>query len=113
MALSNPCGAGPLRLDPDQAAKVLPSTLALYKKAGKRFAAWLDREGFSPSSAEAFDDLLVEWKNSETVGKSELEQTVACVEFFFPRWRGSLRWARDVQRGWDIVHVARHTVPLD
>ena len=103
---------GPRRLDAQQRAKVQERTLQSYRKAAAAFSEWLLLEGYSPSTADEWDDLLVEYKNERSVPKASFEHTVAAVEFFFPRHKGHLSWARSVLSGWGVQHVAKHTVPL-
>ena len=77
---------GPRRLDKHQQAKVLEASLESYKRAGAKLAEWLAAEGRTPSTADEWDDLLVEYKNVCALSKTAFEQTVASVEFFFPRY---------------------------
>ena len=46
------------------------------------------------------------------VSKSDFEATVAAVELFFPRFRGTLKRSRAISKGWSVWHAPRHTVPL-
>ena len=56
--------------------------------------------------------MLVEWKNAETVRRSDFCTALAAVEFYFPRFKGDLAWAHAVGKGWGIADSIRHTVPL-
>ena len=103
---------GPRRLDPHQAAKIKDASLRRYRKSVLPFCTWLDRCGLIPCGADEWDDALVEFKSCNTVSKSEFENMVAGVEFFFPRFRGKLAWARQVLAGWAAVYIPKHTVPL-
>ena len=103
---------GPRRLDVHQAAKVQDKTLKVYQRAVLPFVQFLRRRGYSPASAEEYDDLLVEWKNAETVRRSDFCTALAAVEFYFPRFKGDLAWAHAVGKGWGIADSIRHTVPL-
>ena len=111
MSLSKVPYRGPMRLDAEQAAKIQPGSIERYRIAGKPFVAWMISERLDPETSEEWDDLLVEWKSARHPSKTQFEQAVASVEFFFPRWRGSLSWAKAVCAGWSISHVPRHTVP--
>ena len=104
--------SGPRRLDAHQLGKVKPATLAKYRCAGAKFLEWLERYGFEPESVEEFDDLLVDYKNSEKVTRAHFEQVVAAVEFAFPRYRGGLAWAHAVLRGWHVAGQTKHATPL-
>ena len=109
--------AGPLRLDEHQRLRVKEVTIARYQAAAKPFADWLVSEHLDPRFADEWDDLLVEYKyvrslTSRPFSKSDFECVIASVEFFFPRFRGQLAWARVVRRGWDIAYVPKHTMPV-
>ena len=43
---------------------------------------------------------------------SEFPALACAVEFFFPRFRGELRWGHAVLRGWGVSREIKHTVPL-
>ena len=64
-----------------------------------------------PEGSEDWDDALVAFKQV-SVSKSDFEATAAAVEFFFPRFRGTLKRSRTIYKGWSVWHVPRHTVPL-
>ena len=104
--------AGPRRLDVHQAAKIKPSSLVRYQKSVATFHNWLSREGYNPETFEVVDDLVVEFKNSELISKSNFEQLIAGLEFLFPRMKGQLQWARAVSAGWSVTYIPRHTTPL-
>ena len=107
--------AGPLRLDPQHAARVEDTSIRRYRRAVNPFCRWLAKYGFDPCGADEWDDLLVEYKNyphDVALKKHAFEELVAAVEFFFARFRGKLLWSKSVIRGWGIEHVVRHTVPL-
>ena len=102
----------PLRLDPDAAASIQSITRATYQRYGLAFALWLQRHGLSPETADEWDDLLVEWKNSDSISKSAFSGAVASVEYFFASFRGHLPWSHQVLKGMNIQHVPKHTVPM-
>ena len=104
--------AGPRRLDPQQLRKILPESLNKYKASLRPFVSWLDKHSFAPSTAEEFDDLLVEFKNDTCATKTAFEQLVAAIEFFMPRMRRKLDWAHAVLAGWVTEHVPKHAVPM-
>ena len=102
----------PIRLDPDVAATVQQGTRAHYQRQGQAFALWLQRHCLRPESACEWDDLLVEWKNMESIDKSAFTGAVASVEYFFSSFRGNLPWSHHVLKGMNITHITRHTVPM-
>ena len=104
--------SGPRRLDGEQAAKVSQNSLDRYRREAAKFTTWALELGFDPRSAEEFDDLLVEFKNSQPMTKGRFETLVAATEFFFPRYKGRLGWAHAVLSGWSVAHKTKHTVPL-
>ena len=57
-------GTGPRRLDPHHASKLTPVNLDRYRTAVRGFINWIDVYNLQPSTAEHFDDLLIEWKNA-------------------------------------------------
>ena len=93
-------------------ARVTQSTINRYQKASQPFVGWLTDHGFCPAHSAEWDDLLVEFKNDVLPKKSDFECLVASIEFLFPRFRGELRWSRQVLSGWAISHCPQHTVPL-
>ncbi len=62
-------------------------------------------------AAGGWDDLLVEYKNAESLSKTRFAYAVAAVIFVLPHLKGELRWCQRVQDGMAIGHVPRHTVP--
>ena len=86
----------PLYLDPDLARRIEASTLESYRRYGLPFANWLIQNRLSPMTSEEWDDLLVEWKNAERVGKTHFMNAVAAVEFYFVSFKGELSWSRAV-----------------
>ena len=80
--------AGPRKLDSHQADKVQPQTLVLFRKHALIFSSWLLEHGHTPQGIEAWDDLLVEFKNDpgafngKPITKSQFTYVVAAVEFF-------------------------------
>ena len=101
--LSKLCG--PRRLDQQQLHKVQPNTLSRYRDAAAKFSDWLLQEDYIPHNSDAWDDLLVEYKNAwrssegKQMSKANFTMTVASVEWFFPRFRGHLTWSHDVIKG--------------
>ena len=104
--------SGPRRLDEQQLRKILPESLNKYKIALQPFVLWLDDHSFTPSSAEEFDDLLVEFKNDVGVSKTAFEQLVAAIEFILPNMKHKLSWSHAVIHGWTTDHVPKHAIPL-
>ena len=102
---------GPRRLDRHQAARVSTKTLSTYQRHAAVFVQWLDEARYSPSKQEEFDDLLVEWKEACSIGKSRFVTTMCAVEFFFPRFK-PLVWARAVAEGYERARPINHKVPM-
>ena len=103
--------AGPRRLDCHQAQRVQGQTLARYRAAALPFSTWLLSTGIFPVGAEDWDDLLVEYKNEFDLSQASFAQLVSSVEFFFPRFKGSLAWSHTVLSGMAIAHTPKHTIP--
>ena len=97
--------SGPRRVDPHQLAKDQESTLDRYRRSFRHFVAWLVERGFVPHGPEAWDDLLVEWKNDTRPSKANFEAAVAAAQFVFPQFRSHMAWCRAVIAGWAIAHV--------
>ena len=68
--------------------------------------------GLSFSCGPELDDLLVEYKNTGTVSKSEFEGTLAGIEHVLPTLRGKLPWAHAVASAWSVSHTPKHTTPM-
>lgn len=102
---------GPRRLDRHQAARVSTKTLSTYQRHAAVFVQWLDEARYSPSKQEEFDDLLVEWKEACSIGKSRFVTTMCAVEFFFPRFK-PLIWSRAVAEGYERSQPINHKVPM-
>ena len=73
---------------------------------------WLLLHQLRPQTATEWDDLLVEWKAHAAPSKSQFSNALAALEFFFPQYKGCLKWAHSVKHSWDITHVPQHTVPM-
>ena len=101
-------------LDPHLAARVQPPTIGTYQTAGALFSRWCLERSLHPTTAAEWDDILMEYKqeNIRWITKSKFANTVAAVEFFFPRLRGDLATAHQILRGWGISEPIKHTVPL-
>ena len=54
----------------DEAARILPSSLALYRIAALQFTTWCGNEGLDPLTADDWDDLLVLWKTEQAITRS-------------------------------------------
>ena len=102
----------PIREDPDAARRILQPSRATYQRHGLVLAKWLLRHGLRPDTADEWDDLLVEWKNMERIGRTAFQCTVASVELFFVAFRGKLQWSHQVIKGMQLNHTPKHTVPL-
>ena len=99
-------GRGGLRvLDPQQAAKITTATLDTYRKATFPFTTWLFDNHCSPNNSGEWDDLMVEYKNSEGLTKSRFQNLVAAVSFFFPRMAPDFKWSKSVIKGWDVIQT--------
>ena len=84
----------------------------MYRKAARVLVMFLQNNCMCPSSFEEWDDSIVLFKNMVSPSKSEFEQFIASVEFFFPRMRGRLLWARSISKGWAVSYVPKHTTPM-
>ena len=99
-------------VDPQHAKKVSETTFLKYQSALEPFYRWLCKQGVSPSSAEDWDDCIVEYKQTEKLKKASFEKLVAALEFAIPRCKGNLEYARGVISGWGREHETKHTVPI-
>ena len=90
--------AGPLRIDPRQEQRVREITLSRYKEVSLRFTQWCGALRVYPSTAEEWDDLMVEFKNDPDIclSRSDFAYLNAAVAFYFPRFRGQLHWCHAV-----------------
>ena len=78
-------------LDPHQAAAITDSTLQRYRRAARSFTEFMYGIGTLPDGSDDWDDALFAYKQQMKVSKSDFEDTVAAVEFFFPRFRGAMK----------------------
>jgi len=102
---------GPRWLDDDKLTTVKATTLTSYRRAACAFINFLDERGWRPGPAEEWDDLLVEFSYEPGTTLSRLRMCHAAVEFYFPRFKGQLRWTRSRLDTLEFHHVAKHTVP--
>ena len=102
----------PLYLDSATQARVTAKTLASYQKAARSLTDWLLQHHLRPQTATEWDDLMVEWKSHTAPTKSQFSNALAALEYFFPQYKGSLKWAHSVKHSWDVAHVPQHTVPM-
>ena len=103
---------GPIHLDPHIASKITQLSIDRYRKCLRLFLGYIIKSGFVINDVAELDDLLVEWKNHDSVSKSNFEGAVACVEMALPAAKHHLPWSRAVVKAWSVSHVARHTIPL-
>ena len=105
---------GPRRLDQHQSMRVSEVTRQRYRLAVKPFIEWLLAYGLLPATAEEYDDLLVEFKNSEecALSRSQFTRLVSSIEWAFPHFKGRLSWCHASLAGWQCGEPTRHTVPL-
>ena len=103
---------GPRALDPHVCLRISSETLAAYRLAASRFCAWCDLHNFNPIHAEEWDDLLIDYKNSARLTKSQFAYVIAAVEFMFPRFKGHLCWCYSARKGWDIANPTKRAVSL-
>ena len=106
--------SGPRRLDDRRQRRVLPRTIEVYRREARHFSEWAVSRGLNPQGADQWDDTLVEYKNEclEVLTPARFGTLIASVEFFFPRFKGKLAWARAVLAGWERCMERKHTVPL-
>ena len=90
------------------------TTRQRYRAAVKPFVEWMLDYGLVPVMAEEYDDLLVEFKNSEegSLTRSQFTKLVSAIEWVFPHFKGRLSWSHAVLAGWQTGESTRHTVPL-
>ena len=103
---------GPRYVVPHQDAAITDSSMKRYRKVILAFFLFAAAELPFISGPSELDDALVEYKQSAYVTKSDFESLTAAVEFLFPHYKGEMKWARAVIRGWQVHHSPRHTVPL-
>ena len=103
---------GPRHVDPHQAAAITDTITKRYRKVILAFYLFAVAELPFICGAGELDDALVEYKQSAYVSKSDFEALTAAVEFVFPHYKGKMKWARAVIRGWQVHHRPRHTVPM-
>ena len=103
---------GPRSLDKHLSAKITVATHKIYRTRVRRFMAWIIQFNFYFCDPGELDDLLVDFKNSECLTKSEFDGTLAGVEFVLPQFKGRLLWAHAVSKAWAISDTPSHTVPL-
>jgi hypothetical protein len=101
----------PAGLDPHAEASFKSRTVHEYRSAGADFVIWARSQGVVPYFSYEWDDLLVEWKNSDKVSLGKFCNTIACLEAWHPRFKGQLKWARDVSKRWAKVGFTNHCTP--
>ena len=102
----------PRRVDSHHIQNVRPQTLAAYEKALAGLVDFLLRENLNPESSGELDCLIVQYKNSRMLTRSQLNYTIAAVEFFLPQVKRELQWSRRVADGQLAVHATKHTTPM-
>ena len=104
---------GPRFIEPHQTSKISEKSMVRYREALQEFTTWALDHSYYPETQEEYDDLLAEFCHEHPdLTRSKFGNTVAGVEFFFPRVRGKLCWAHAILSGWDAGRSIRHTVPL-
>ena len=106
------CFCVPRRVDPDQEAGVSAVTLKRYQVALQSFVAWMEKNQSSPLTLDDLDAILVEYKNATNLTKSNLDYTIATLEWHIPMVKGKLPWSRKVAAGKSAANPTNHTVPL-
>lgn len=102
----------PLVLDKHLVSRVSEKTLELYRQEGRLFVHWMASVGLEPEGADEWDNALVEYKNCASISRARFSTLIACVEFFFVRWKGQLAFAKAVASGWEQAHHTRHTITM-
>ena len=105
--------AGSRRLDPDIEGRIRPATLLLYRDMANRFCQGLDQLNLNPTNEGEWDDIIVEYKNEVSLRYCEMARLVAGVEYFFPRYRGKLLWARSTLSAMAIRSHISHATPMN
>ena len=101
---------GPRYLDEAGASSVSAKTLAAYRRGTSSVVAFLDENGWAPSTVEEWDDLLVEFSQSG-VSIARYREAYAGMEFYFVRLKGHLAWSKRRLDDMASGSVIRHTVP--
>ena len=57
------------------------------------------------------DRLIADFRDAETLSKSNHAKLISAVEFFIPECKGSLRISKEAIRGRELADPVRHTVP--
>ena len=102
----------PLRLDPSAVERRRPETIRVYRRALGIFTVWLQRHGLEVDSAFALDDLLVEWRLAENIGRATFAHAVAAAELANPQFKGMLSWTHQVQKDLVLAAPSTHHIPL-
>ena len=99
-------------MDPHLNSKLTAATIKIYRLRAGRFMAFIIASKLHFRDASELDDLIVEYKNSVNLSKSEFDGTIAAVEHVLPHCKGGLRWAHAVSKAWAVTATPSHTVPL-
>ena len=75
---------GPRWLDAARLGDVKETTLESYRGAAAMFISYLDEEQMSPTCAEEFDDLFVEWTHAHRHNTGQVRYALVAIEFVYP-----------------------------
>lgn len=91
--------------------RVKDATLLRYREAYKNFFVWLFGVGLTIIDLGDLDWSLVEYgEYVETFGVFSL--TISAVLFFYSKAKGSIPFASQVLRGWELEKDIRHCIPM-
>ena len=93
---------GPRRVDHYQSLRLSEASLRRYRHAVRLFVQWLDQYQLVSTTAEEYDDLLVEYKNAEetTVSRAHVGLLLSAIEWFYPSFKRCRDWSHQVLSGW-------------
>ena len=81
---------GPRWLGAARLGDVKETTLKYYRASAAMCIQYLDEEQMTPTCAEEYDDLFVEWTHARRPNVGQVRYALAAIEFVHPRLRGKL-----------------------
>ena len=102
----------PTRLDPLHVKTVSDGTFRRYQQAVEKFDTFLQRYDAAPECAAEFDEWLCLFREEAALTRSQLEVTLAGVQFFAPRLRGGFLCTKRVIKGLHVENPPKHAFPM-
>ena len=102
----------PRHLDAHHCLSVNVSTLKRYRSALSDFVAFLVQRRANPTCGAELDQLVLEFKQEQSLTLSNLELLVASLEFHLPVLKGQLVYTKRASKGLTRTRSIQHTVPL-